>query len=172
MVLDMPTILNPLFPATEATGQGLTGDERMKIFIETASVVGHCIDGNTIIIHSNNTQVTTNSLTYVKKKEIILSDGGEDGQAFSIVFDIKTLNGAHTYYGRIYVNGTAVGTERSGNQTAFQTYTETITGLNVGDKIQLYLKNSNTFLTCVAENLRLKGLMVKKTTDVMQNNDP
>jgi len=49
---------------------------------------------------------------------------------------------SYTAYGRIYVNGIAVGTERSTNSTTAITYTENIS-LNAGDKLQIYCKISN-----------------------------
>jgi hypothetical protein len=48
-----------------------------------------------------------------------------------------------TAYARIYINGVAVGTQRSTTSTSYQDYTETV-AIATGDKIQLYVSGSGT----------------------------
>ena len=74
--------------------------------------------------------------SYEKKKDITYNE--QDG-TIRIKFDLSDNNGAGTTYGRIYVNGIAVGTEQSTGISAFTTYSEDI-AVNNGDLVQLYCK--------------------------------
>ena len=59
---------------------------------------------------------------------------------YNVSFDISVeYSGAGIMYAKVYVNGTAVGTQRSKSTTGFTTYTESFSGpLAAGSKIQLY----------------------------------
>ena len=69
---------------------------------------------------------------FTKYKEIGTPYNGSLSVSFRIVGSFVNPEG------RIYVNGTAVGTSRSGDGT----YVETISGLVAGDLIQIYTKNT------------------------------
>lgn len=71
-------------------------------------------------------------MTYTKVKEFVANGTG----TIYTTFTLFNASGG-TPYGRIYKNGVAVGTERSGNGT----YTETIS-VATGDLVQLYIKQS------------------------------
>jgi hypothetical protein len=77
--------------------------------------------------------VDTTSTTYVKLKEAIVLESG----VINVAFKLTMTGGGGTAFGRIYVNGVAVGTERSTTTNA--TYTEDIT-VKRGDYIQIYAK--------------------------------
>ena len=89
------------------------------------------------LIQSNDTERSTTSGSYVKLKEIKVLRAG----AYRIKFDIKA-DGASTAYGRIYKNGSAVGTERSTMLTGDDPYSEDISSIVSGDLIQIYCKQS------------------------------
>jgi len=80
-----------------------------------------------------NVRNGTNS-GYHKEKEIEVKHWGK----IRVKFDIKSEAGG-TAYGRIYVNGVAVGTERTTTETTYQTYSEDI-AVEHGDLVQLYMK--------------------------------
>ena len=61
---------------------------------------------------------------------------------------------------RIYVNGVAVGTERSHSSTSYTTWNEVITGLKAGDSIQIYAKgNYSQYTYPYVCNLRVYGVI-------------
>jgi len=75
--------------------------------------------------------------TFVKVKEIEIKKGGDIRVKFSVRLDAVAGSQAK---GRIYINGAAVGTERTTplNDDAWYTYTEDLTGLAAGDLVQIY----------------------------------
>lgn len=103
-------------------------------------------------ISSSNVRTTNSSnvdygpstpTTYTKMKEILYNDvPGTVSVAFTTSF--ASGSGSSTQYSRLYVNGVAVGTER----TTQGTFTETIT-VATGDLIQIYGKVAYTSGTLV-----------------------
>jgi hypothetical protein len=103
-----------------------------------------------VLVGSSSKESSSSSSSYVLAKEITISRGGQ----LRIKFAIKSNSAAYTY-GRIYRNGSAVGTERT--QTAGTTYTEyseDISGWSAGDKVQLYIKQQGS-ATVTAKDFRL-----------------
>jgi len=81
-----------------------------------------------------------NSITgtsYVKRKEVVMAYSGY----ITVKFSLKTDLGNNTY-GRIYINGVAVGSEQNCTDSSnFVEYSENFK-VNDGDLIQLYVKQS------------------------------
>ena len=108
----------------------------------TMTVVG-AIQGGTLfaagsqLLSSADTQRTELSTTYTKRKAITIYKGG----TITVSFDGRA-EGATTASFRIYVNDVAVGTERTDTTGVFVSWSESISGINAGDSIQLYAKNS------------------------------
>jgi len=78
---------------------------------------------------------THGTLSYQKQAEFKVARAG----TLSTTFTLATDNGSYTVYGRIYVNGVAVGTERGSSSTAGLTFAEDIT-VSAGDLVQIYSK--------------------------------
>lgn len=97
---------------------------------------------------SADTERSDNVGVMVKVKEVILNYGG----VVSCGFDAKCVTSG-TRSARIYVNGTAVGTDRASFPTSYTTYTEDI-NVNAGDRIQLYIKGAGGETTYV-RNFRI-----------------
>ena len=92
--------------------------------------------------NSNDTERSTDSLTYVKVKECLL---GGDLAACRIKFDLKANRDGNTAFGKIYKNGVAEGTEQSTILFgSFETFSEDFTGFSSGDLIQIYAKGDFT----------------------------
>jgi hypothetical protein len=72
-------------------------------------------------------------------------------------FEIRSSATAHTAYGRIYVNGVARGTTRSTSSLSYSSFEETITGLDAGDLVQIYLWTSTTSNFSTLRNMILKS---------------
>lgn len=87
-----------------------------------------------VIIASSNAYVSTTSTSYVKLKEMVCNKTG----TYRIKFTMNGINVGVPVYGRIYKNGTAVGTERTCTDTPV-TFTEDV-AFTVGDLIQIYGK--------------------------------
>ena len=97
------------------------------------------------VIHENNTLRQRWPNTYDKVKEIKVGQVG----VYRVRFTIKEsgAGSAGIVYGKIYVNGTTYGTERSNTTTTPAVYSEDVTTTAVGDLIQIYSyssSNSNT----------------------------
>lgn len=60
-----------------------------------------------------------------------------------VIWSLQSGDGTNTVYGRIYKNGTAVGTERSTTSGTAVTYTDDIS-VSSGDVLQLYLRQGGS----------------------------
>lgn len=85
-------------------------------------------------LSSNDTVRSSTSGIYELLKEIKIAKSGQ----YRIKFYLASIT-AGTAYGRIYKNGSAVGTERSTASSA--TYSEDLSGFAAGDLIQVYGKH-------------------------------
>jgi len=85
---------------------------------------------------SADTERTGTDNSYVLTKEIVVFERG----TIRVKFDLGLGIGVGQGYGQIYVNGVAVGTERTNSSTTYQTFSEDI-DIERGDLIQLYAKN-------------------------------
>lgn len=98
------------------------------------------VASDTLVVSADTERYNNDSVTYTKKKEVLVNTHG----TVRIKFDLKLGAGVQTSaYGRIYVNGVAVGTERNTSETTYQNYSEDI-AVEAGDLVQLYLKCANT----------------------------
>lgn len=105
------------------------------------------------IIHFNEDERTETGTTYVKLKESVVARAG----TFRVRFTLTGTDGGGggSVNGRIYVNGGAVGTERTVNDSSVE-YSEDIGSIAVGDLIQVYGKTvSGSGDTALIKNLRL-----------------
>jgi hypothetical protein len=82
-------------------------------------------------IADSSAEESTTSETYVKLKEIYVGRAG----TVTTFFYLKCLT--DNAWGRVYKNGTAVGTERNTTSQSYVSYSENIT-VAAGDLIQLY----------------------------------
>ena len=118
--------------------------------VATNQLVVSSVTAGENIVRSSNAEVSTTSITYVKLKEMQIAASG----TIRVAFDLRGY--VALAYGRIYVNGTAIGTERS-NLATETTYNEDIS-VNAGDLVQIYAKrfNSGTGTTCYVNDFRIK----------------
>jgi hypothetical protein len=111
--------------------------DQVKIITAEIGSPQRVYEAGSNIIAASDTEVSTNSTSYVLVKEIEVVRYGE----LTFDFDLKRTT-AGSAFGRIYKNGSAIGTERSTSSTTYVTYSETIKGLKPGDLIQIYAKSS------------------------------
>lgn len=76
--------------------------------------------------------------TYTIKKDIEIKTNG----SVRIKFDLRTSNSGYAAYGRIYKNGSPVGTQRSTTSGSYVTYSEDFDNVTSGDNFQLYIHNT------------------------------
>lgn len=114
--------------------------------------------GSVVFAHSNTEAYdgdgdNNGSNTYVKSKEILVGTSG----TITIAFDLKS-NRASTYtvYGKIYVNGVAVGTERSTTSTTYVTQANENITVAAGDLVQLYCHGQASTHCAYVANFNLK----------------
>ena len=101
--------------------------------------------------YSADTERPYNLITFAKQKEIVLRRYG----SASVSFDIKNSTGSNTQQGQIYVNGSARGTIRTVTGSSYTTFTETISNLNPGDLVQLYISNGGSGNAVYCRNFRI-----------------
>jgi hypothetical protein len=123
--------------------------------IEVKPVIA--IAGDTLRAASD-AQVLINS-PLAKRKEILLpEDLVGQGNTYRVLFDIspRYANHGSVVQAQIYVNGVARGSLRDGGSGGWITYTEDISGLKAGDRIQLYAGGTYaSSYPCDIRNFRL-----------------
>lgn len=103
-------------------------------WVAVSSLTAYSVIASENLKTSADTAGSSSSTTYEKKKEITVNYSG----TITVKFDIQADGGAASY-GRVYINGTAVGTEQTTSSSAsYTTFSEDFTVSN-GDKIQLYV---------------------------------
>jgi len=100
--------------------------------------------------HANDGENFTGNTSYTKTHELITGFAGP----LRIKFDLKSSNGADQVSGRIYLNGIAVGTERTTTSGTYVTYSEDIL-VSSGDLIQVYCKQTSGTALAYVTNLRI-----------------
>ncbi len=110
---------------------------------------GYLVAGDNLLI-SADTERSSTSLTYEKKKELRVGETG----TYRIKFDLKADAGGIESYGRIYKNGVALGTEQLTLGGTYVTYSEDLAFL-AGDLLQLYVHTQAGGHTAYVMNLRI-----------------
>lgn len=115
------------------------------------------LTGSTQLSALDTVRSFTGSTSYRNSKSFILPRSG----VLSISFDLAWTSTVGNVYGRIYRNGSAVGTERTVPDVAsdvYSTFTEDISGWAVGDLCQLYVKSdTSTSVVGKVKNFRLSA---------------
>lgn len=107
--------------------------------------------GTTLLAAANTTDVTgVGDTSNHKVKSIVVVRPG----TISTSFDISTT-GAVTCHGRIYRNGSPVGTDRTTTLPTFVTFTEDIAGWSQGDTCELWIQETNAGQIMSARNFQL-----------------
>lgn len=137
--------------------------DEVKILTSEIGSSDRIYEAGTKIIGASDAEIIgITSTSYVQQKEIEITKYG----VLSFSFDIKKAGAGGADGGRIYINGVARGTEQSGNNFNYITFTETFKGLKPGDLIQLWAKNfSGESSNTAVENFRLKSDFYEVPTD-------
>lgn len=106
----------------------------------TSAKLKDTVAGTHLINIVQETEYCHNATSYTKITEIRI---GIDG-AIRTKFHLRRYDTTGTAYGRIYKNGNALGTERSNTSSAGVWYEEDLSGLQAGDLLQLYTKQSTS----------------------------
>jgi len=116
----------------------------------------------TYVLASGLTEVQVNQTNYFKVREFYIRDSG----TITVDFDLALTdpgNGGGTAYGRIYKNGSAVGTERTKNNSTYATYSENI-AVARGDLIQVYVHYTGGVDIVRIRNVYIKANKYEVTT--------
>ena len=123
-------------------------NETISIYGEELSLINppKFIAGDKLFFQSGiqNGSGTTYYKAYEKTS---LNDG-----VLSTKLSIRSSNNSYTTYAKIYINDVAVGSERSNVTSSYVTFDENINVL-AGDKIQIYIKGTNAYLSYFYLNL-------------------
>jgi hypothetical protein len=106
--------------------------------------------GNVLLVRSDaSVQVPSKSPTLVKEAQI--------GKPGALRIKFRLVNGylGSTAYGQIYRNGVAVGPLHSVSGYSDQTFTDDISGWNIGDLVQLYVWATATGSGTYTSNFRI-----------------
>lgn len=95
---------------------------------------------DTLQLSADTERFVASGATYAKKKEIQVFFPGK----CRVKFDIKMHPSEWSAYGKIYINGNAVGTEQLTTSTSYATFSEDFY-LSAGDRVQLYEKDTNGY---------------------------
>lgn len=129
-------------PATKAVADAILAAPVHSIYPNNAEVLA-----------GDTERANTNSSTFAKVKEFLVSVPG----TYRITFDIKTLFTASTAHGTIYKNGVAFGTAQTTTSESYVNKSEDLI-FSTGDLIQLYTKCSSANPFCYIRNFKLKGI--------------
>ena len=97
----------------------------------TLLTTGQLAPGAEIFGRAATERTITGTGAYTKVKEILVGKGGR----ITVSFDLKRVG--NIAYGKVYINGIAVGTERTDNTASYVTFTEDF-NVSIGDLVQLY----------------------------------
>ncbi len=117
--------------------------------------LAHLVGGGSYLAASDteqlaaNTERSTSATNYTKLKEITIFGNGR----VRAKWEQKRI-GTNTNYGRIYVNGVAVGVEKAGPEDAYTAKSDDI-AVKAGDLVQLYAKVDNAATTAYVRNYKI-----------------
>lgn len=120
------------------------------------------------IVWSNPDERSTNSVTYVKLKETILTGFYHGMDTLRTYFELRTSYPVYSAYGRVYRNDSAVGAERSTTSTTYVSFTQDISGWMPNDKYQIYVRQANDNYIAYVRNQRILGVIHGRYV-IMQN---
>jgi len=135
---------------TVAIASGGVGDTQVANASVSQGKMVNYTAGDRLLIKSVQ-ETTATLITYIALKQIRLDRGG----TLRISFKLRRVGGTLPVYGRVYRNGSAVGTERSTTSTSGDTYTQDISGWSAGDRIQVYGRTSDYDSTVGVSELRV-----------------
>ena len=130
--------------------------------IEFITLGNNYINGITYIEASADTQRVTTSGSYVKLKEF--SPVQRAGNV-TVTWEMTSNNVGGTAFARVYIDGIAVGSQKSRPGTGYVTQTESNIPVEVGDVIQIYGFHTGTG-NCDVKDAKIKCLNPTIPTEV------
>jgi len=103
------------------------------------------------LVHSNDTERGTNSVSFVKLKESKLQD---NFNVLRIKFTLRNSAGTTVVHGQIYKNGVAIGTNQTNNSPVGVEFSQDFSNLSKNDLIQVYAYTTNAAYAASVSNLR------------------
>lgn len=113
---------------------------------------------NTDVYHSHDAEASTSSDTYVKIKTIDVTGLSSSPLTVDVYFEIASTTAVTTVYAKIYVNGVAVGTQRTdASGTSYVGFHEDIVISN-GDTLELWAHDTpGNACAPLCRNFRIYG---------------
>lgn len=139
--------MNNFFANFAAMMNGDTGAPRLKPLAVLPTVAGI---GFTSAISAAERGI--NSTTPTKTHEIRIPYSG----ALNIFFELESAVNGGAARAQIYVNGLVKGILRSNNNLGFIGFSEDITGLNVGDLVQLFTFKASGSVLAISRNFTVR----------------
>jgi hypothetical protein len=129
-------------------------EKAIRTYVTSGAGVKAYADG-TYIEASADTERTTNSGTYVKLKEFtsLVRSG-----IITVAWQMRSGNVGTDYraYSKLCINGIAVGTEKTIDDSTWTDYSETNVTVNIGDVIQIYAHRTQEGTYAYIRNFKIK----------------
>lgn len=142
------TVKNTLASNLTSKGQAAAGSEPLSSLAEKVAniQVGLRLSSGSVVLANAQPEKTFSSTTYTKLKEIKVNYAG----TVRVSFMLRANNQYVPVIGRVYINGVAVGLERS-NSNVYSTFTQDF-NVEVGDLVQIYCRaTDSTYLGYVRD---------------------
>ena len=120
--------------------------------IQKSLIIGLYDVSDTALVSVDSVETST-SVTYAVIKEITIK-ANISSSKFRVKHEMKGRTA--TGYSRVYLNGEAVGDERTDGTDTYAAYTDDLSNIIYGDKIQLYVKATGDGVD--VKNFRLCGV--------------
>jgi len=122
--------------ATSTVGGPIIGRAISTTKLNIQLLPTNWITGENLVVASTSAESDArNETAYTKYESFRVGNSG----AITVSFDMYINDNAYTAYGRIYVNGVAVGTEHSTTSESWVNFTDDIS-VGIGDEVGLYVK--------------------------------
>jgi hypothetical protein len=165
-----PGTTDQVIPAGKHNGSGkVVGDadliaSNIKSGATVFGIVGNVEDGSIVrpgddLLVKVTGIVSQVAMTPVKKREIKILNTG----VVRVKFNLRASNSGTSSYGRVYVNGIAVGTNRTVTSTTNTLFTEDI-NVNTNDLVQLYLTSYSDTYVSICDDFGVYAIMPIKAT--------
>lgn len=142
-----------------------TGTALPALSAQNLTFMNAAFSASDTLQQSADTERSGTDTSYVIKKEVRVRRDG----TIRVKFGLKGTNGINTVFGRVYVNGSAIGTEHSTTSSSYQTYSDDITVVRQ-DLVQLYAYTSVGANTYYVNNFRIYYDLAN-TADTVVNTD-
>jgi hypothetical protein len=158
----------------QLAGGAIHWDTGNEISIKVKKLIYSYLISDDVIVN-NPDEMNSSSTAYTKLLVIKLGDDVGINVTLRIKFNMlsEQSNGAtDIVYGKVYRNGSPIGTERQTSSDFYVTFSEDITNWNAGDTIELWAKVTSGIngISVTVKNLQICGTHIQTVDEVTGTN--